>query len=79
MEDLLIMTRCNCVAHLREHGRNEAETIRGQDQGRMWMKEETASRRYCMFGGRIIMVVMITGLFQEIKQVLARNKSQEKK
>jgi len=83
MEDLLIVTRCNFVAHLREDGCNEAETIREQDQGRMRMIEEVASRRYCMFAGRIMIVVMIvviiTGWFQEIKHVFTRNKFQEKK
>jgi hypothetical protein len=76
MEDLLCVTGGDGITHLTEHGRDKTETSAGEQLGRMQVGKQTRSGG-CMRGrdGGLggVDVIMVTGLFQKVKEILARD------
>ena len=81
MKDLLSMTSGHCIAHLGEHGRDEAETVTGEYLGRVQIRKKAGSGGCsCQRVRRMerVGIIMVAGLLQEIKEIFAGDILQKK-
>lgn len=81
MKDVLGVTSGYGITHLTEHGRDKTETSAGEQLGRMQVGKQTRSGgsmrgRDGGLGG--VDIIMVTGLFQKIKEILPWNVFEKK-
>lgn len=67
------MTSCDGITHLTEHGRDKTETSAGEQLGRMQVGKQTRSGGCMRSRDGGFDIIMVTGLFQKVKEILARD------